>query len=277
MGFFKKVENGWKICDLALKVLNANKKLIIFPILSGISLIIILTTFFVGVGSFINWDASNLNQLSGSILRYLIIFLVYLINYVVIIFFNIALMHCTRLYFEGEEVNISTGIKYSLSRFGYIVSWALFASTVGLILKIIQDNVGKLGRILIALLGFAWSVSTFFVVPIVAYENRSPWDAFKESIQMMKKLWGESLTASFSFGLIQFGVLVLVILFSFLLGMAYAFLGIGFFIIGLVLTLAVFSTLNSIFISAVYHKVSSDIDVKEFSDIDVASLFSSKK
>lgn len=279
MGFFAKVENGWKICDLSLKVLKANKSLVLFPIISGISLVVILTTFFIGLGWLNSWDIENVasNASYNRLFYYLIVFLVYLINYTIVIFFNIALMHCVKLYFEGEEVSISKGIHYSMSRIGYILSWAAFASTVGLILKIIQDNVGKLGKIIVGLLGWAWSISTFFVVPIVAYENRSPWDALKESVQMMKKLWGESLTASFSFGLIQFGALIVMIGVGFLFGFINPFLGIGIGIIGFVLILATFSTLQSIFVSAVYHKVSSDINVKEFGNIEVDSLFSPKK
>jgi len=45
----------------------------------------------------------------------------------------------------------------------------------------------------------------------------------------------------------------------------------------MVLTSSVFSALNSIFISAVYTKVSTDIDVKQFSATDVNQLFESKK
>lgn len=279
MGFIDKVQNGWKICDLSLQVLKANKKLILFPVLSGISLIIILTTFFVGVGTFIDWNPDNINESlsDNSFVHYFILFLVYLINYTVIVFFNVALMHCVKLYFEGEEVTLSKGINYSFSRFGYIVAWAAFAATVGLILKIIQDNVGKLGKILIGLLGWAWSISTFFVVPIVAYENKSPWNALKESIGMMKRLWGESLTASFSFGLIQFGALMLAIVIAVLLGFLNLFIGIGFGIIAFVLILSTFSTLQSIFISSIYHKVSSDLNVKQFANLDEQTLFYAKK
>ena len=185
-------------------------------------------------------------------------------------------MHCVRLYFEGKEVSLSIGLKYSVSRLGYIISWAAFAATVGLILKIIQDNVGKLGKILVGLLGIAWSVSTFFVVPIVAYEDKSPWNALKESMAMMKKLWGESLTAGFSFGILQVCAFILFLVLGFIIGIANIFAGIAVYILGLVLTSAVFSALNSIFVSAVYTKVSTDMDVKEFAGTDIQELFTPK-
>lgn len=277
MGFMDKVRNGWKICELSLKVLQSNKKLIIFPIISGIALFVILFSFFIGIGAALDWHFEMLNRSDHNFMRYLVSFIVYLVSYTVVIFFNIALMHCVKLYFQDQEFSLSIGLRYSLSRLGYIISWAAFAATIGLILKIIQDNLGKLGKILVGILGIAWGVSTFFVVPILAYENKSPWNALKESVQMMKKLWGESLTAGFSFGILQFCALVVMTIVALLLIFVNIYLGIVVFITGLVLIFSVFSSLNSIFISAIYTKVSTDINVKEFADTPVNDLFSTKK
>jgi len=277
MGFMDKVRNGWKICELSLEVLKSNKKLIIFPLISCIALFVIICSFVFGFGYFNNWHFEQLTDHEHAITRYSFTFLIYLISYTVVIFFNIALMHCVRLYFENKQVSLSIGIKYAISRLSYILSWALFASTVGLILKIIQDNVGKLGKILVGLLGIAWGVSTFFVVPILAYENKSPWSALKESISMMKKLWGESLTAGFSFGILQLCSIVVFLVLSFIVGLANIYVGIALFILGMVLTSAAFSALNSIFVSAVYTKVSTDIDVKQFAGTNINELFEPKK
>jgi hypothetical protein len=277
MGFMDKVQNGWKICTLSLEVLKSNKTLIVFPLISCLALFIIISSFVFGFGFITDWHFERLNDPAHAFTRYLFTFLIYLISYTVAIFFNIALMHCVKLYFEDKAVSLSIGIKYSISRLGYIISWAAFAATVGLILKIIQDNVGKLGKILVGLLGIAWGISTFFVVPIVAYEDKSPWNALKESVNMMKKLWGESLTAEFSFGIMKLCAIVVFLIVAFLVAIVNIYAGIGLFILGMVLTFSVFSALNSIFISAIYTKVSSDINVKQFSDTTIADLFTTKK
>ncbi|MEI9958018.1 MAG: DUF6159 family protein [Ferruginibacter sp.] len=91
-----------------------------------------------------------------------------------------ALIHCTKLFLQGEEVSVMIGLKFSFSRIGVIFSWALFAATVGTILKAIQENSGWLGKIVGGLLGFVWGVTTFFVVPIIAYEQLGPIDALKD-------------------------------------------------------------------------------------------------
>jgi hypothetical protein len=42
------------------------------------------------------------------------------INYFIIVFFNTALVHCTHLYFKGEEPTIGQGLRFALSRIGAI-------------------------------------------------------------------------------------------------------------------------------------------------------------
>src|ERR1700744_4773200 len=114
MNIFDKMTNGWEISKLSFKVLKANKNLIIFPLLSGISLMIILGMFFVGIASAFGWNLNNIEIHSSNMYyRYGLIFLCYLINYSVVVYFNMALMHCAKLYFEGEEVTVSKGLQFS--------------------------------------------------------------------------------------------------------------------------------------------------------------------
>src|ERR1041384_6818944 len=130
MNFFDRLSNGWKIAMNSFKVLQANKQLIIFPILSGISLLLVIASFFTGMLAYAGWDFDNMEEL-GTVTTYFIVFLFYIANYFIIVFFNMALIHCTRLYFHGEEVTVRKGIKFSLSRIGVIFSWAVFAGTGG--------------------------------------------------------------------------------------------------------------------------------------------------
>ncbi|HYC29120.1 MAG TPA: DUF6159 family protein, partial [Chitinophagaceae bacterium] len=202
MSFFDRLSNGWTISMNSFKVLKANKQLVIFPILSGISMLLILASFVTVVLAAVGWDVDAIGDpgQTGSIL---LIFLYYLVNYFIVVFFNMALIHCTHLYFKGEQPTIGQGIRFSLSRIGFIFGWAMVAATVGTILRLIAEELGLLGKIVISLIGVVWSVATFFVVPVIAYENVGPIDAIKRSSQLMKEKWGESLGAGFSFGLVR--------------------------------------------------------------------------
>ncbi|MBK6635316.1 MAG: hypothetical protein IPG38_14330 [Chitinophagaceae bacterium] len=142
-------------------ILKKNRQLIIFPILSGISLLLMMGIFILGIFAVAGWDVDYINT-DNDVVNYAIMFLFYFVNYFVVVFFNMALIHCSKLYFNGEEVSVSIGLKFSASRIGVILSWALFAATVGTILKIIQENSGWLGKIITGLVGIVWGYHHFF-------------------------------------------------------------------------------------------------------------------
>lgn len=274
MSFFERLSNGWKIAISSFKVLKENKQLIVFPILSGISLIILSGIFTVGILAGIGWDVDNLN--TEGITHYLIAFGFYLINYFVIVFFNMALIHCTRLYFQGEEVTIEKGLKFSMSRNGVILSWAVFAATVGTILKAIQENSGIFGKIITGIIGIVWNIAVFFVIPVIAYEGLGPIAAFKRSSQLMRQKWGESLAGTFSLGLISFLGIIVVAVPLFFMGAAFHFFaGVLLAVLGAFVVLTIVSATETIFLSAVYHNINGD-PVKHVNQQLVDGLFVQK-
>lgn len=272
MSFFTRLSNGWQISMNSFKVLRENKQLILFPLLSGISMILVMGSFLVAMLGISGWDFDRVEEHNDWV--YIsITFLYYLINYFVVVFFNVALTHCTRLYFHGEEVTIRKGIDYSISRIGAIFSWAIFAATVGTILKYLEDNAGWVGRIIIGILGIAWSVTTFFVVPVIAYENLGPLGAFKRSAKLMKNKWGESAAATFNFTIIQVLAILLISLPLLIFGMAiHPIVGIALGLLSAFVIMAILSATQTIFISAIYHNINGD-PVQHFNDQFVENLF----
>ncbi|WP_276479380.1 DUF6159 family protein [Paraflavitalea pollutisoli] len=275
MSFLTRLSNGWQITMNSFKVLKENKQLIIFPILSGASMLLVMGSFFVAMLGTSSWQI-ELIETHGDAYYWGFTLLFYLVNYFVVIFFNVALTHCTRLYFHGEEVTIRKGIEFSLTRIGAIFSWALFAATVGTLLRYLQENTGWLGRIIIGLLGLAWSVTTFFVVPVIAYEDLGPIGAFKRSASIMKDKWGESAASTFSIGLIQFFAILLISVPLLMVGAAvHIILGVALGVLSALLIMAIISATQTIFISAVYHNVNGD-PVEHFNDAFVDNLFEKK-
>ena len=275
MSFFDRLSNGWKISMNSFKILKANKQLIIFPVLSGISLLLLIGSFFTAIYAASGWNFDNLNGTSP-VINYLVMFLFYVVNYFIVVFFNMALIHCTHLYFKGEEVTVQKGLQFSMSRLGVIFSWAIFAATVGTILRAIQENSGALGKIITGIIGIVWSVTTFFVVPVIAYEKLGPIDAFKRSSQLMKQKWGESLGATFSFSIIQLLAMFLLAIPLFAIGaLIHPLAGVALAIPGAFIILAVMSAAQTIFVSAVYHDVTGD-PTEHFNRQMIDNLFQKK-
>jgi hypothetical protein len=275
MNFFTRLSNGWQLALNSFAVLKANRQLIIFPVLSAIAMLLAIGSFVVAMFASAGWDAELLKEQSA-VANYTILFLYYLVNYFIVVFFNTALVHCTHLYFNGEQPTVAKGLRFALTRIGAIFSWAIFAATVGTILRAIQDKVGTLGKIITGLIGIVWSVATFFVVPVIAYENLGPIAAFKRSTSLMKEKWGESIGASFSFGIIQFLAILLLAVPCFVLGwLVHPIAGAALFALGLFCIIVLFSAAKVIFVSAVYHDINGD-PVKVFNQHFADNLFEGK-
>ncbi|GJM35265.1 MAG: hypothetical protein DHS20C18_42660 [Saprospiraceae bacterium] len=206
MSFFDRIANGWKIGWTSLKTIKENGALMLFPIMSGIAMIAVLisfmSSFFIlsgveGLESFGHWIEQS--EGGSDIVAYIGLFVFYLINFFTIVFFNVGLVYCARQIFEGKEPSVKEGIQYSITRINAILSWAILAATVGVILKTLEDRLGFVGKLIIGLIGMVWTIATFFVVPVIAYENVGPIEAVKRSGTIMKEKWGEAIGANFSF------------------------------------------------------------------------------
>ena len=226
MGFFDRLSNGWSLAMASMKIVWRNKKLMVFPVISSICLLLVLASFAGGIFASGAADqifgeetteagvpATQGDEQGGSdVAYYAVLFAFYFVCYFVIVFFNMALIHCANHVFNGTDFTLGTGLAFSFSRIGTIASWAFVSATVGLILRIIEDKSEKFAAIVASILGMVWSLLTFFVVPVIAYENLGPIAAIKRSGALFKRTWGERVGAHFAFGWAGFLMFLLVAL-----------------------------------------------------------------
>lgn len=205
MNIFERIGNGWNLAMDSFSVIKKNRSLIIFPILSTLSLVLIMGSFVGGIQVTIGID--NLRNINPFVL-YFLSFIFYFINYAVIVFFNMSLIYCTQKILGGAEVSLNDGIQFSLSRLGQVLFWALISATIGVILRNIEDKNSGIGKFIAGIFGMLWALATFFVVPVMVYENLGVFKAIERSISLIKSTWGERIGAKFSFHLI--GVLIFI-------------------------------------------------------------------
>ena len=96
------------------------------------------------------------------------------------------------------------GLHAASARLFEIAGWALVSASVGVLLRLIQERSRPVGRIAAGLLGTAWGLAGYLVIPILVNERKGPMEAFRESARLLKKIWGEELIGGFSFGLVFF-------------------------------------------------------------------------
>ena len=192
----------WSIMGASWEVLKRDKKLLLFPLLSGICCLVVTASFAVAavLGDHLHRPTSQQQQ----ILQWITLFCFYFVNYFVITFFNVGIVSFAMAKMAGGEPTVGGAFREALNRVHLIAAWALVAATVGVVLRMIESRSGKIGQIIISILGAAWSILTFMIVPVLVMENKGPIDAFKSSAVLLKKTWGERLIGNFSFGLIFF-------------------------------------------------------------------------
>lgn len=110
----------------------------------------------------------------------------------------------------------------------------------------IEERVAFAGKIVVALLGAAWTIATYFVVPVLVVEKLGPVDAFKRSATILKKAWGESIVSNAGVGAVTFLVTLLLMIGT---GIVAAVLAIQMSSLALALA---GSALSSIVLSALY-------------------------
>jgi len=202
---FERLPESFALARSSWQVLRLDKHLLIFPILSGIGCMLVLAGFVVPIVlnphvlDFLKPDQGNVEV---PLWVYGVLFVYYFCNYFVIIFFNSALVGCALLRFNGDSPSVSDGLSIAASRLPHILAWALVSATVGLLLKAVENVHERLGQVIAAVLGTAWTVLTYFVVPVLVVEKVNPFQAITRSMNILSKTWGEALVGRAGLGLV---------------------------------------------------------------------------
>lgn len=214
---FKTFRTSWALFKSSIEVLQRDRELLWFPVISTIAAILVTVTFLVPLGV---WAAGNPELGENDEIPtafYVGLFLFYVVQYFVIFFFNTALVGAALARFEGRDPTVSDGLRIARERVGAIFGYAVVAATVGILLRAIEERVGVVGKIVIGLLGATWTVASFLVVPVLATRDTGPIEAVKESVSLLKKSWGENLAGHLGFGVI-FGLIYFGLAAIFMLG-----------------------------------------------------------
>lgn len=198
---FDRISRSWTLVKASAAVLRSDKELLLLPIISAFATLLVGATFLVPVFGLRLFEGGQIGVL-GAVVG----FLFYLCQYFVIFFFNTALVGAAMIRLEGGDPTVADGLRIARSKIGAILGYAAIAATVGLVLQMISEKSGVIGKIVVSLVGMAWTLASFLVVPILVSRDIGPIDAVKESIELLKRTWGENVAGNVGIGLV-FGLL----------------------------------------------------------------------
>lgn len=284
---FDRISNGFALARSSWQVLVKDKHLLVFPFVSGFLFLLVLASFAVPMATLVDWakfdQQMKANGGKPPVWTYAVAFAFYFCTYFVIIFCNAAMVSCALLRFNGETPTVGDGFRAAMARLPQIFAWALVSATVGMILKVIETAHEKVGYYVAMILGTAWSIMTYFVVPVLVVEKTGPAQAVSRSVSLMKQTWGEALAGKLGLGFVLF--LLAIPVFLLFAGGVYVAstgsvpLGVALIIAGVIaglLHMAVSAALSTILLTAVYQYASTDRVPDGFDRTVLAGAFAPK-
>jgi hypothetical protein len=253
-----RISRSFDLIKASAAVLRGQGQLLIFPLTAGLAMSVIFASF--ALPLVFSDGGRHLEHGVHSPLVYSLGFAMYLVNYLVMFYFNTALVACVMMLFDGGSPTVRDGLAAANSRFGAILGYAVIAATVGMLLRALQERLPFIGQFVVALVGAAWTVASFLVVPVLVAKNAGPIEAVRESAVLVKRTWGENVVGQvgmgLAFGIIQAAVmmsgLVLIVAAS-SLGMAVLALPIvALMVLAILAVMLVHTALTGIYSASLY-------------------------
>ena len=188
-------------------VLRSDRSLMLFPLVTGICSLVVAAVFF-GAGAGVGTAADSF----WAALPFIVVGLYLLIA--IGQFCSVALASCVTLALDGRDTTFSDGISAARARLGIILQWSVIqlvgGGAIAALQAFLRESAGNLvGSIVGGLANFAWTVATFFVVPVIALEEVSPREAIKRSAGVIRERWGEGVVGTGTIGGVIFLIGVL--------------------------------------------------------------------
>ena len=195
-------------------------------------------------------------------------------------FFTAALVHAVNDTFHEREPSVGRSVRAAWRMKATIAVWSLVAAVVGLILRQLEESDSPFGGVARAIFSLGWTVTTFFVIPVIVFEDVSVGTMFRRSAETFRDTWGETLGAGLGLGIVQFllaaGAVVVGIGLAVLVGAASpgAGLGVGIVVVvlGLLAAFLIGQTIRGIAKTALYLYAREGTVPEEFTDFDFETL-----
>ncbi len=269
-----RISRGFRLLGASWRVLQQDRELLVLPVVSFL-LIVVAAVGFGGIG----WAAGLFHSTNGdgpqhvSPAFYVLAFAFYVVTYFIAIYFNAAVIGAATKRLEGGDPTLGDGLRVANSKLGKIFAWAVVAATVGLVIRALAERTGIIGRIVLSFVGAAWSVVTFFVVPVLLFEPVGVGASVKRSAQLFRQRWGEQFTGTIGIGLAMFLIALPVMAVAVALAAASPWVGVAFGILGIGLLAAVGSAMSGVFNAALYRYATTGEASGGFAAEDLSGTF----
>lgn len=97
---------------------------------------------------------------------------------------------------KGGDPSFIDGLEAATKKIPAILGWAIISAVFGVVIAILSRR-GRSARMAARSANLAWAVATYFVVPVMLFEDVGPLDAVGRSASIIRRTWRESLAGNF--------------------------------------------------------------------------------
>lgn len=265
MALLDRLRTGIALTRDSLLLIRHHPSLALFPLVGGAA-----GLAFLGIFLGISFGVLLLTP-DATIL--VVLFVLYLVLTFISTFFTAGLVHQTRAALEGETPSLGAGLRGAWEVKGSLFIWALISAIIGVIINGIENSDSRLSQMFATIFGVAWTLLTFFVIPVIVFEQQSTKGMFKRSAGIFRETWGETPVS-----LIGVQIVSVLVLLPFALPAIYLFT-MGFVIpavtlilMGALLSFLLGQTLQGVVKTTLYLYAANGEKPEEFDDIDFNNL-----
>ena len=206
--------DSWALTRESFRVLFRFPALLGFTVLSALAVVGVLAIFTVPL---VVWFLANPSGLLGFVhsnVGEALLIVLYIGLYVLLAFvgnfFVAALVGSAMMAFRGETPTIGKGLAFARQRWLRIFVWSVIAATVGLAIQLISSRVRGFGGLILRLAaGATWALATYFVIPVIVFEQQGPWASLKRSGSLFIQAFGKTLISNLFLGLVTLGFVLI--------------------------------------------------------------------
>jgi hypothetical protein len=194
-----RLRRGWALTVTSWNALMGDPGLAVFTVLAALCTIVAAIPFVLPVLI----AAGGKDQTRGGLSIVLLLIFYFVVSFITM-FFNTALVGAALDRLRGGNAGVRAGLQIALQNLPSIAGFAIISASVGVILAVIEERFELVGEIIASIVGAAWSVATFLVLPVIVVEREGPFAAIRTSTSMLRRTWGEQIVGTGSIGLIFF-------------------------------------------------------------------------
>ncbi len=189
--FLDRIGEGWELAKVSLRVVRRRKRIVLFPVMGLLALIVLLGTF---VGGTVVALGLSYEQMASTFAALLVLDLgVNVVLYFLLVLLNAAIAVFALDLFDGRTPMVFGSLRRTLAGGRPLLLWALIAAAVSTVIHLLQVLLPSISLEL-SLAGFLWTFFVPLVAPIVLFEGLGPFGAVKRSTTIRRSTWVEGIS-----------------------------------------------------------------------------------